>query len=167
MALLARDGYRVVAATGKLEKSAVLERLGAAQVVHRDAVNDPSDRPLLSGRWAGAVDTVGGSYLATAIRATKPGGCVTCCGNAASPQLNLTVYPFILRGVTLRGVDMLTIPDELRLELWQKIAGAWKIDLPDDLFADRSLEELDEEIERILHGGQTGRIVVDLDRSHE
>ena len=164
VALLARDGYTVVAATGKLEKAALLERLGARQVVHRDTVSDPSDRPLLSGRWAGAVDTVGGTYLATAIRATKPGGCVTCCGNAASPQLNLTVYPFILRGVNLQGVDMLTIPDDLRLNLWKKIAGEWKIDLSPDLFVDRSLEELDGEIERILHGGQTGRIVVDLDR---
>ena len=164
VALLARDGYTVVAATGKLEKAALLERLGARQVVHRDTVSDLSDRPLLSGRWAGAVDTVGGTYLTTAIRATKPGGCVTCCGNAASPQLNLTVYPFILRGVNLQGVDMLTIPDDLRLNLWKKIAGEWKIDLSQDLFVDRSLEELDGEIGRILHGGQTGRIVVDLDR---
>jgi hypothetical protein len=66
--------------------------------------------------------------------------------------------------VNLQGVDMLTIPDDLRLNLWKRIAGEWKIDLPPDLFVDRSLEELDGEIERILHGGQTGRIVVDLDR---
>jgi acrylyl-CoA reductase (NADPH) len=103
--ILAREGYQVVAATGKLEQAGLLEQMGASRVIHREEVNDTSGRPLLSGQWAGVVDTVGGNYLATAIRSTRPEGAIAACGNAASPDLPLTVFPFILRGVRLIGID--------------------------------------------------------------
>jgi putative YhdH/YhfP family quinone oxidoreductase len=162
VAILVRDGYRVVAATGKLDQREMLAGLGAAQVIPREALNDTSGKALLNGRWAGVVDTVGGNYLATALRATKPSGCVTACGNAASAELHLTVFPFILRGVALLGIDMSLASPELTRELWQRIAGPWKVSGMQAFIHERPLEALDAEIERILHGGQAGRVVVDL-----
>ena len=160
--ILASDGYPVVAATGKLEAAQFLLDLGAREVVHRDQVRDASGRPLLSGRWAGAVDTVGGEYLATALKSTRYGGAVTCCGLVASPDLPTTVYPFILRGVSLLGVDSQNCPMATRLRLWQKLAGEWKLANLNDLATECSLEGLEIEIERILEGKQRGRVVVDL-----
>lgn len=160
--ILAGDGYPVVAATGKLEATQFLLDLGAREVVHRDEVRDASGRPLLSGRWAGAVDTVGGEYLATALKSTRQGGAVTCCGLVASPDLPTTVYPFILRGVSLLGVDSQNCPMSMRLRVWQKLAGEWKLANLNDLAAECSLEGLEAEIERILQGKQRGRVVVNL-----
>jgi acrylyl-CoA reductase (NADPH) len=160
--ILAGDGYPVVAATGKLEAAQFLLDLGAREVVHRDEVCDVSGRPLLRGRWAGAVDTVGGEYLATALKSTRIDGAVTCCGLVASPDLPTTVYPFILRGVSLLGVDSQNCPMATRLRLWRKLAGEWKLANLDDLATECSLEGLEVEIERILEGKQRGRVVVDL-----
>lgn len=161
-AILAREGYHVAAATGKPESEALLRRLGAERTLNREAVDDESGRPLLHARWAGVVDTVGGRYLSAAIRATRPGGAVAACGNAASPDLSLTVYPFILRGVRLLGIDATLPTREERSRLWQKLAGPWKLDALDELAREVPLEQLDQEIERILRGGQTGRVIVHL-----
>ncbi len=160
--MLARDGYRVVAATGKTGERALLEKMGAAEVIARDEVNDTSGKALLSARWAGAVDTVGGNFLATALRATKPGGCVTACGNAASPELHMTVFPFILRGVALLGVDISHVPPALWAELWGRIADPWKVNALDAIIRETPLAALPTEIDRILRGGQVGRVVVNL-----
>ena len=160
--ILASDGYPVVAATGKLEATQFLLDLGAREVVHRDEVRDASGRPLLRGRWAGVVDTVGGEYLATALKSTRIDGAVTCCGLVASPDLTTTVYPFILRGVSLLGVDSQNCPMATRLRLWQKLAGEWKLSHLANLATECSLEGLEVEIERILQGKQRGRVVVDL-----
>ncbi len=160
--LLARDGYRVVAATGKQDAEAYLLDLGAARVVARDQVRDTSGKALLSGRWAGAVDTVGGDYLATALKSTQYGGAVTCCGNVASADLSLTVYPFILRGVSLLGVDSVNCPADLRWDLWRKLASDWKLPMLSHLASEYSLDELDAQIDRILQGKQRGRVVVNL-----
>jgi len=162
VALLAREGFRVVAATGKPDQADLLRGLGAAEVIHRDAVNDASGRPLLSARWAGVVDTVGGNYLSSAIRAVRPGGAVAACGNAASPDLPLTVFPFILRGVNLLGVDA-TLPDHAqRVRLWNRLAGEWKIDALDRLVREATLDDLDGVIGAMLRGEQVGRVVVNL-----
>ncbi len=161
--MLAHDGYRVVAATGKAGAHPLLTQLGAAEVIGRDELTDTSSRALLSGRWAAAVDTVGGSILSTVLRASKPNGCVTACGNAASPELALTVYPFILRGIALLGIDMSHIPAPLAADLWQRIAGSWKTPLLSAFIHDRPLSALPAEIDRILQGRQTGRIVVQLE----
>jgi putative YhdH/YhfP family quinone oxidoreductase len=160
--MLAHDGYRVVAATGKTGEKPLLTQLGAAEVIGRDELTDTSGRALLSGRWAAAVDTVGGSILGTVLRATKPNGCVTACGNAASADLTLTVYPFILRGVALLGIDMSHVPAPLAADLWQRIAGPWKTDALDAFVHERPLAALPGEIDRILQGGQVGRVVVNL-----
>jgi putative YhdH/YhfP family quinone oxidoreductase len=161
--MLAHDGYRVVAATGKTGAHPLLAQLGAAEVIGRDEVTEPSSRALLSGRWAAAVDTVGGSILSTVLRATKPNGCVTACGNAASAELALTVYPFILRGVALLGIDMSHVPAPLAADLWQRIAGPWKTPHLSAFIHERPLSALSPEIDRILQGRQVGRVVVNLE----
>jgi putative YhdH/YhfP family quinone oxidoreductase len=162
VAMLANIGYQVVAVTGKAEERQFLLDLGAQEIVPRQEAIDSSARPLLKGRWAGVVDTVGGDILATAIRSTKQHGCVTCCGNVASPDLHINVYPFILRGISLVGIDSQNFPMDLRRRTWEKIAGEWKLTDVDRQTSVRSLEELDVEIDRILAGKQKGRVIVDL-----
>ncbi|MGH7772297.1 MAG: YhdH/YhfP family quinone oxidoreductase [Candidatus Binatia bacterium] len=160
--ILAKAGYQVVAATGKSGEKDFLIGLGAKEVVPRDAVNDTSGKPLLKGRWAGVVDTVGGNILATAIKSTLQGGVVTCCGMVASPELTLTVFPFILRGVSLIGIDSVECPTETRLLIWKKISQEWKLNNLDALLSECSLEELGPKINLILEGKLKGRVVVNL-----
>ena len=162
VAMLSRVGYTVVAATGKPDRERFLLDLGADAVVPRNEIDDESGRPLLAERWAGAVDTAGGNILATALKSTKSRGLVTCCGLVASADLNISVYPFILRGVGLQGVDSAECPMPERKYIWERIAGPWKIDTTGDLVTERTLETLESEIQRILRGGQTGRVVVNL-----
>ena len=162
VALLAQEGFQVTAVTGKLAERGRLEALGAQQVMGREELDERSGRPLLHSRWAGAVDTVGGNILATVIRSMRPGGVVTSCGNAASAELPLTVYPFILRGVTLAGIDATQTAYEERVRLWQKLAKEWKPAELDGWMREAPLNELDGEIDRILQGGQVGRVVVRL-----
>jgi acrylyl-CoA reductase (NADPH) len=160
--ILARDGYQVVAATGKRDAEAYLLDLGASRVISREEARDTSGKGLLSGRWASGIDTVGGEYLDTMLRATRYGGVVTCCGNVASAQLSTTVYPFILRSVSLLGVDSTNCPANLRWDLWQKLASRWKLADLDRVASDCSLADLGAEIDRILAGKQRGRVVINL-----
>lgn len=162
VAILAKIGYEVVASTGKLEEKNFLAELGAKEIISRDEARDTTGRPLLKGRWAGVVDTVGGDILATAIKSTKPNGIVTCCGNVASHELNTNVYPFILRGVSLVGIDSANCPMDLRKRVWQKIANEWKLEKLNELTSEISLEALDSNIELMLKGKQKGRVLVDL-----
>jgi len=164
VAMLAKIGYQVCAVTGKMEAQQFLIDLGAKEVISRDGATDTSGKPLLKGRWAGVVDTVGGNILATAIRSTRLHGAVTCCGNVASPDLHITVYPFILRGITLIGIDSQSCPMAFRRRTWEKIAGEWKLTDLDRQTSVCSLDELDVEIDRILAGKQKGRVIVDLVR---
>jgi acrylyl-CoA reductase (NADPH) len=162
VALLAHCGYNVVAVSGKPQAVEMLTALGARKVLGREEVTDTTGRPLLIQRWAACVDTVGGDVLSYALRSTHSHGVVTCCGNVASAELNITVYPFILRGVTLIGIDSATTEMPLRRKIWNNFAGPWR--LPNlDLFSSTiELTELDAHIEKILAGGQVGRRVVHL-----
>ena len=162
VALLAKLGFQIVGATGKTSEKDFLERLGAKAVIPREEVNDSSGRPLQKPRWAAVIDTVGGNILATAIKSTAYGGLVAACGNAMSAELNTSVYPFILRGVSLLGVDSVEIPMGTRLRVWQRLATEWKLDLSDDLVTECSLAELNPKIDEILRGGIRGRVVVNL-----
>lgn len=160
--ILARAGYSVVAASGKSEARPFLEDLGAKSVVARSEIDDASGKPLLKERWAAVIDTVGGNYLASAIRATRYGGAVTCCGLVASPELALTLHPFILRGVSLLGIDSASCPVQRRSVAWSRLAGAWRLERPERIMREVLLENLDPEIDRILAGRQLGRVVVNL-----
>ncbi|MBX7168551.1 MAG: YhdH/YhfP family quinone oxidoreductase [Pirellulales bacterium] len=163
VAMLARLGFQVVAATGKPQSEGYLRELGAARIVGRDEVLDTSNRPLLSARWAGAVDTVGGNLLASVLRGVKTHGVVTCCGLVGGTDLNTSVYPFILRGIDLVGIDSATWPIERRPELWARMAGPWRPANLERLVAGEvTLEGLAPEIAKILGGGQQGRVLVRL-----
>ncbi len=163
VAFLARNGYRVAAVTGKPEQAHFLAALGAGELVSREQAVDTSARMLLKEKWAGVVDTVGGPILATAIKATRYGGAVTCCGNAASPDLPLNVYPFILRGISLIGIDSAECPMATRVAIWQKITGAWRLPNLERFVTEISLAELDGQINAILQGKVRGRVVLNLD----
>ena len=162
IAILSKAGYRAVAATGKTDREAYLKKLGAVRVIHRDEVNDPSDKPLLHGRWAGAVDTVGGTILDTVIRETEHNGTVTCCGNILGHELRTNVYPFILRGVSLMGIDSGRCLMPMRIKIWELLADEWKPEGMERIAREVPLVELDREIDTILHGRQTGRVLVAL-----
>ena len=160
VALLARLGYRVVAATGKPEAAEFLTGLGAALVLPRAEVTANVERPMLKERWAAVVDCVGGDTLAAALKATRYGGAVTCCGLVASPELNINVYPFILRGVSLLGIDSVQCPLALRTAVWNRLATDWTLPRLDTLAEECPLEGLEEKIAAILNGQLQGRTVV-------
>ncbi len=162
--LLAQAGYRVVAVSGKPNASEVLKHLGAAEIISRDAVTDTSEKPLLKPRWAAAVDTVGGIVLATLLRSTKPRGCVAACGLVGGIDIPMTVYPFILRGVTLAGIDSASFPMERRLRIWSKLAGDWKPKQLEAIAVEVSLDGLEPKIQAILAGEITGRVIVSLNK---
>ncbi len=162
VSILARAGYKVVAATGKTEEEAFLAGLGAGEVISREEAIDAEGRPMLKERWAGVVDSVGGDMLATAIKSTRADGVVTCSGLVATADLATTVYPFILRGVSLVGINSVDCPMDLRRDVWRRLAGEWKGEALDSMRRLCRLEELPAEIERILQGKQRGRVVVDL-----
>jgi len=162
VALLAGLGFRVAAVTGKVELGDFLRSLGADEIVPRDKAVDNSGRMLLKAKWVGVVDTVGGEILATAIKSTRYGGVVTACGNAASAELPLNVYPFILRAVSLVGIDSAECPMEKREQVWQRLATAWR---PADLerFVNEiHLEKVSDAIDAMLAGRHSGRTIVNL-----
>ncbi|MDD2851149.1 MAG: YhdH/YhfP family quinone oxidoreductase, partial [Desulfuromonadaceae bacterium] len=140
VSILAKAGYRVVAATGKSSDELFLRNLGAAEIITRDQVTAGSERPMMKERWAGCVDVVGGDTLAAAVKATRYGGAVTCCGLVGSAELPLNVFPFILRGVSLIGIDSVKCPSDLRLQVWEKLAEEWKPEQLYDMVTEVSLE---------------------------
>jgi acrylyl-CoA reductase (NADPH) len=160
--LAAQAGFRVVAVSGKPDAAELLRRLGAAEIVGREAVTDQSTKPLLKPRWAAAIDTVGGAMLSTILRTTHERGCVTACGLVGGTELPLTVYPFILRGVTLAGINSATYPAHRRRDIWNKLAGPWKPKLLNELATEVSLEVLEQKIQDILAGRIIGRVVVKI-----
>lgn len=160
VSLLAQLGYTVVAVTGKASESERLLAAGAARVVSRDEITDDSDRAMLSARWAGAVDTVGGGMLNSILRSTKYGGCVTACGLVAGSELDMTVFPFLLRGISLCGIASADCPRPRRLEIWDKLAGPWKLKNLEALSTEIPLTETPRYVDRILSGQNVGRIVI-------
>jgi putative YhdH/YhfP family quinone oxidoreductase len=161
--ILSKLGFNIAAATGKIDQRDFLMGIGAKTIISREEVNDISGRPLQKGRWAGVVDAVGGNILATAIKSTKYGGLVAACGNSMSADLAVSVYPFILRGVSLLGVDSVEIPMNTRLRTWQKLAQDWKLDLS-AIITECALEELSPKFDLMQKGGIRGRVVVDPSR---
>lgn len=163
VAMLAKLGFQVVAVTGKPDARQFLADLGAKEVLSREDATDTTGKPLLSGRWAGVIDNVGGDILVTAIKSAKQWGTVICCGNVASPDLHINVFPFILRGADLLGIDSQNCPMSVRSQIWHKISDEWKVDNFDQIISECALDTLGPEIERILTGKQKGRVLVNLE----
>lgn len=162
VSILARAGYRVVAATGKHSDAAYLQTLGASEVISRAQLTEGVDRPMLKERWAGVVDVVGGEMLVAALKSTRYGGAVTCCGLVGSTDLVMNIYPFILRGVRLIGIDSVNCPMEPRLQVWERLAGAWRPEHLATVANEVTLDDLEEKLQAILQGTIRGRTVISL-----
>jgi acrylyl-CoA reductase (NADPH) len=162
VALLAMLGYEVAAVTGKAASHSYLKSLGATKILGREEVDDSSGRPLLSTRWAGGVDTVGGNILGTMLRSIAHGGCVAACGLAASNELPITVYPFILRAITLTGIDAAWCSSEARIEAWQRLSSEWKLPQLESMARTATLADIGTFVTDILAGRIQGRTVVDV-----
>lgn len=162
VALLAQQGFKVVAVTGKDNQKDFLLNLGAAEVADRSLVDDQSKKQLLKSRWAAAFDTTGSYILDTVIRQTAHNGIIVCCGNVLGHQLHTNIYPFILRGVSLMGIDSGITLMAKRLEIWEKLSKEWKLEKLNNLYREVSLNNLSDEIDKILEGRQRGRVIVNL-----
>ena len=161
VAILARLGYAVTAVSGKQE-TGFLNDLGASEIISRQTFVEDIKPPILPARWAAVVDTVGGHILATAVKSTKAWGKVTCCGLVASPDLPLTVFPFILRGVSLHGIDSQHYPKEPRQALWKKLAHDWKPQNLAEMATRITLDQLPQAIDNMLNGRLKGRTIINM-----
>lgn len=160
VSILAKAGYDVTAINGIIDEKDYLLDIGAKEVISIEEATDSSGKPLLKGLWAGGIDTIGGEMLATMIKSIQQHGGVTCCGNVGFHELPLNVYPFILRGVTLMGIDSQNCPMPLRLKVWDKIAIDWKIERLERIATEVTLDELSARIEFVLQKKHKGRTVI-------
>ena len=160
VAMLAERGYEVAASTGKASAAGWLRSIGASEVIDRSET-EPRGRPLERERWAWAVDCVGGRTLAYVLATLRYGGSVAASGNTGGPELATTVFPFILRGVSLLGVDSVQCPSDLRLELWRRLAGDLRPSALGTIATEEiGLDGLPEALDRVLAGGNRGRTLV-------
>lgn len=159
VALLAKNGFEVVAVSGKADSADYLKNLGASEVLPRSEFEEKA-RPLDKSRWAGAVDTVGGDILAKVLSQMHYNGRVATVGLAASHALNTTVMPFILRGVDLLGVDSVMIPYERRVQAWGRLANELPKEIMDQVAEEVSLEQVPEYAQGIIEGKIRGRVLV-------
>lgn len=157
--LLNQLGYNVTAATGRMEQSDYLKELGASQIISRDELSNPG-KPLQKERFAGAIDSVGSYTLANICASLKYGGVVTACGLAQGMDLPASVAPFILRGVSLIGIDSVMRPKKDRVEAWDRLASLVKADYLDKISTEITLEQVIENAEQLMEGKIRGRVVV-------
>ncbi|MFD1292803.1 YhdH/YhfP family quinone oxidoreductase [Lutibacter holmesii] len=158
--ILNKLGYKVAAITGKEAEKPYLLDLGASEVILRKDFEALQKRPLLKPLFAGAIDTVGGVILENIIKSVNPLGVVTACGNAASIKLDLTVFPFILRGVSLIGIDSQNYPMSYREQVWSKLADAWKVEGLEANSTTIGFYELSEKLNLMLAGKLKGRTIL-------
>ena len=157
--LLSNLDFEVHAITGKPKESEILTKMGASKIIARsDYMSEPL-KPLDKASYSSAVDTVGGEMLAKIISMISNNGVVSCCGNVGGAMFTTSVFPFILRGVQLSGVDSAESPIRLKKDLWNLLSNEWFIDLSNQTKT-ISINEIDDEIKKILKGGQIGRVVI-------
>jgi len=164
IAILGKLGYKVVASSGRAELHDYLRGLGASEIIDRNVLSAPSKRPLDSERWAAGIDSVGGDTLAGLLRSVVIGGSVAACGLAGGPALNTTVFPFILRGVNLLGIDSVRVPNQRRREIWARLARDLPTNLLDSMIQVKPLTEVFQLGEQILAGKTRGRVVIDVNK---
>ncbi|MCR6631549.1 MAG: oxidoreductase [Magnetospirillum sp.] len=162
--LLARRGYAVAASTGRADQHDYLKSLGAQVIVDRDELSGGAAKPLLAERWQGCVDSVGGPTLASVLASLKLHGAVASCGNAGGVELNTTVLPLLLRGVSVLGIDSAQCPTPRRRQAWGRLAAEMPKDLLDSLTTEAGLGDLPALGGQILKGQVRGRVVVDVNR---
>ena len=157
--ILNKIGFSVTAITGKSSEETFLKQIGCKQILNRDEFLEGGVRPLDKTAFGGGVDTVGGDILAKILSQTAQKGSIACCGNVAGASFQSSVFPFILRGISLLGIDSAESSIELKKYLWEMLAGEWKLDLSEQTKTIQ-LNELDSEIDKILDGLQIGRVVI-------
>jgi len=162
ISLLSKLGYQIVAVSGKEQEHAFLKSLGANEIISRSDFENVDKRPLLSSKFAGGIDTVGGPILENILKSLQPLGAVTTCGSVSSTQLNMTVFPFILRGITLIGISAQNYPDVLRQILWTKLADEFKPNNLLNLYTEITINELIETLSLILEGKLKGRTIINM-----
>jgi len=156
--LLAKLGFNVVAITGKDDQTDLLVSLGAKEIINRSEFEGDMKSPLAKPRWAGGIDAVGSDILSNLITATHQRAAIACCGMVGGTNLNTSIFPFILRGLSLLGIDSAETLIEVKKEIWNNFASDWKLEKINDQIKDVGLEELSSEIEKILKGEQVGRV---------
>ncbi len=162
VSILSKLGFDVVAISGKEEKIPFLKELGVKEVILRKDFDVENKKPMGKERFAGVVDTVGGNILAEALKTIKYDGVATCCGLNSSFELKTNVFPFILRGVRLIGIDSVECKIEKKLAVWNKLANEFKIDTLNDLTNEIKLKDLPEAYKALLDGKAVGRYLVKI-----
>lgn len=155
-------GFEVTAISSKVQKKSFLHQIGAKEVITPDELDKHDKKPLLKTQFDAALDVVGGDLLANILKQINPEGSAAICGLVGSPALNTTVFPFILRGINLLGINSAELPQKLRELLWKKLADNWKIDLS-QIIHEHSMDELPELIDMMLDGKSSGRAVIKID----
>ncbi len=158
--LLARLGYEVVAGTGRPERAAILTRLGASRIISRDELLAGSGKVLGKEVWAGAIDNVGGPVLGEVLKSMRHGGTVAAVGNAGGRNWDASVIPFILRGISLCGIDTVTVPYEARLAAWDRLTTLFIPSAFEQVLTEATLEDLPRLAEQMLRGEVAGRVIV-------
>jgi len=164
VAILAKLGYAVVAATGRPQEGEYLKSLGATTIMDRKELTEAPDRPLLSERFAGVIDTVSGVMFARALAQVKYGGAAAVCGLAAGPSFPGSILPFILRGVSVYGIDSVMLPKAPREQAWRRLGSDLPLDKLDSTVSEAGLGDLMALAPRILKGEVRGRVVVDVNK---
>lgn len=165
VALLSNLGYEVEASTGKPEFAELLKEIGAVNILSRDEVIDNTNRPLLQRRWKGVIENVGGNTLSSVIKQVEKGGAIAIIGNVTGDSFQSSVYPFLLRGIALLGVESAETNMELRIQLWKKLAGEWKIGCFDKIHKVIKLDGIIGEINKMLEGKQAKKVIVEIDQT--
>ncbi|MBF2638473.1 acryloyl-CoA reductase [Listeria welshimeri] len=161
-AILAKRGFSVVASSGKKDAKDFLQKFGDSEVVSREAFQPEKIRALDKQLYAGAIDCVGGKPLSYLLTAVQYGGAVTTCGMSAGGKLDTTVFPFILRGVQLLGIDSVLCPMQKRTQIWQRLATDFKLANLDELATEINFQTLPEALHQVMNGGVTGRYLVKI-----
>jgi acrylyl-CoA reductase (NADPH) len=162
IAILSKLGFQVVALSGKPTATEFLTNIGASAIIAREAMNDASGKLLLKPQFAGAIDTVGGNILATILKSMNYGGSVAATGMVNAGELNTTVFPFILKGVTLFGIDSVVSNLAWREQVWKKMAKLWKPAQLKNMTTTINIEDLAAQLQQIAQGQMCGRVVVIL-----
>jgi len=162
VSILNKLGYQVTAISGKSTEHEFLKSMGANEIISRSDFELQDKRPILSAKYAGAVDTVGGIILENILKTLQPLGAVTTCGSVSSTQLNTTVFPFILRGISLIGVSSQNYPLNLRKKIWEKLSADWKPENLLEIYSEITLNQVDEAVKNILQGKLKGRTIIKM-----
>lgn len=162
ISILKAEGFTPFAVTGKADQADFLKSLGSEGIIPSSDFTAGSEKPLMKPIWDGGVDVLGGNALTAMLKSVKYGSAVSCCGLAMSPDLPLNVFPFILRGVSLIGIDSVECPNDKRIRAWEKLGSIWKPSMLADLSHETELNGLDEKIKQMLAGKAAGRTVIKL-----